>query len=114
MKVNNILILKNREDLYTRRKQAIFTKLAKEKKAVDIQQTQRVNKMLQISLMDIENFTNVCQSYEFNRHKDAKSLNSNRDHSISRGRCSNQIFLNKLDLTPRIDSCNYWYDLQYI
>lgn len=61
--------------------------------------------------MDIENFTNVSQSYEFNRHKDAKSLNSNRDHSISKSRYSNQVFLNKLDLTPRIDSCNYWYDL---
>lgn len=36
--------------------------------------------------MDIENFTNVSQSYEFNRHKDAKSLNSNRDHSISKNR----------------------------
>ncbi|CAD8136160.1 unnamed protein product [Paramecium pentaurelia] len=90
MKVNNILILKNREDLYTRRQQAIFSKLAKEKKAIDAKQTQRVNKMLQISFMDIENFTNVSQSYEFNRHKDAKSLNSNRDHSISKSRYSNQ------------------------
>ncbi|CAD8052688.1 unnamed protein product [Paramecium sonneborni] len=114
MKADNILTLKNRKDFYLRRNQAILTKLDKEKKALDVKQTQRVNRMLQISFMDIENFSNVSQSYEFKRHKNAKSLNSNRDYSISRSKNFNQIFQNKIDLTPKIDSCNYWYDFQYI
>ena len=35
MKADNILMVKNRGDLYSRRNQAILTKLDKEKKALD-------------------------------------------------------------------------------